>query len=268
MGTKITIITVCFNALEDLKKTVKSVAEQNYENIEYLIVDGDSSDGTKAYLEVQQESFAQSVISFRYVSEPDAGIYDAMNKGTRLATGDFLLFLNAGDCLVEKNTLKNIFGEKDYSKITVVYGNHYSCNGENSRPITAGEPSGLRKTMIFSHQAAFIRRVDQLETPYNPVFNICADYDFFLGVYLAGKRFKHIPEFVSTFQEGGLCQQNINKTTKQVFDVRRAHGLINKKNYLFYVLKRWQYVVRKLIISFYKSNICRNIMRNQDDLFQ
>lgn len=251
MTTKVTIITVCYNALEDLKKTADSVLLQTYQHIEYLVIDGNSKDGTKEYLKEQQLLCASTHIEFRYVSEPDEGIYDAMNKGSRLATGDFLLFLNAGDYLAEKNTIYSIFSGKDYTGVSIVYGNHFSSNGQNCRAITVSEPAGLRKTMVFSHQAAFIRREDQLAHPYNPVYHICADYDCFLGLYLEGKIFLHVSEFVSVFQEGGLCQQSVNKTTKQVFDVRKAHGLINKKNYLYYVLKRWQYVIRMWIKSLF-----------------
>ena len=253
MTAKITIITVCYNALEDLKKTADSVYPQTYQNVEYLIVDGNSADGTKEYLDAQRERFASSHIDFRFVSEPDAGIYDAMNKGTKLATGDFLLFLNAGDCLVDGNVLSDIFSDNDYFDASVVYGNHITSDGVNCRKVQVMDAHGLRKTMIFSHQAAFVRRCEQLKYPYTPQYHICADYDFFLRLYLEGKNFVRVPVFVSVFQEGGLCQQSVNKTTKQVFDVRRAHGIINKKNYLFYVLKRWQYVIRKTIMSFFQK---------------
>ena len=254
MATRITIITVCYNALKDLKKTADSVYRQTYQNVEYLIVDGNSTDGTRTYLDTQQLRFASSHIDFRYVSESDDGIYDAMNKGTKLATGDFLLFLNAGDYLADEDVLSSIFSDNDYSSASVVYGNHITSDGTNFQKIQVMDARGLRKTMIFSHQAAFIRRSEQLRYPYNPQYHICADYDFFLHLYLEGKSFVRVPVYVSVFQEGGLCQQSVNRTTKQVFDVRRAHGIINKRNYLFYWLKRWQYVIRKGVISRFRKN--------------
>ncbi|MBP5219574.1 MAG: glycosyltransferase, partial [Bacteroidaceae bacterium] len=98
----ISVVTVTFNSLPLLKKTMQSVESQDYENIEYLIIDGASSDGTADYLEKYDWR------NIKFVSEPDGGIYDAMNKGIRMASGDYCIFMNAGDCFASPTVVSDV----------------------------------------------------------------------------------------------------------------------------------------------------------------
>ena len=100
---KISVVTVCYNAVNDIEKTILSVINQTYPNIEYLIIDGGSTDGTMDIVNKYKDKI--DVI----VSEPDKGIYDAMNKGIDRATGDWINFMNAGDCFFEKETVNSVF---------------------------------------------------------------------------------------------------------------------------------------------------------------
>ena len=106
---RISVITVNFNNKDGLIKTIESVLEQTYKNIEYIIIDGNSTDGSKDVIENIKEHLSYCV------SEKDNGIYDAMNKGIKQATGDYCLFLNSGDFFVTKNVLSQIFFNKTYS---------------------------------------------------------------------------------------------------------------------------------------------------------
>ena len=119
-GLILSIITVCYNAKEDLAQTVDSVLSQTWRNFEYIVVDGDSTDGTKEYLEQLRPSFKEKNITLRYVSEKDEGIYDAMNKGTLMATRHWLMYLNAGDLFVNASVLRNIFADDPDTQI--LYG--------------------------------------------------------------------------------------------------------------------------------------------------
>jgi len=112
---KISVITVCFNSLEILKKTMQSVETQTYTNIEYIVIDGNSTDGTPEYLKNYNGKLT------KYVSESDKGIYDAMNKGVNMSEGDYVIFLNAGDLFAENLTLEKIFDGKTYDS-DVIYG--------------------------------------------------------------------------------------------------------------------------------------------------
>lgn len=128
---KVSVITVCRNAENVIEKTISSVVEQTYENIEYIIVDGASQDKT---LEIVTRYAEKGNI--KYITEPDRGIYDAMNKGIRMSTGDYLEFLNAGDALINHNVIEKVVDEITKCQADIVYGNilyHYSDGSERTR---------------------------------------------------------------------------------------------------------------------------------------
>src|SRR4051812_40289565 len=108
--SKVSIITVVYNGATSLTKTIESVVAQTYANIEYIIIDGGSTDGTTEII----KQYEQSVNVWR--SEKDKGVYDAMNKGAALATGEWLFFLNSGDCLIDKDTLRDFFQQEPLFK--------------------------------------------------------------------------------------------------------------------------------------------------------
>lgn len=113
---KYSIVTVCFNALEDLKKTIKNIRGQTYSDWEIIVIDGASTDGTLDYL--------QSVLDkrIRYISEPDKGIFDAMNKGIKRSKGNYIIFMNAGDTYVDDNILHDIDDKIDSDSKIIYYG--------------------------------------------------------------------------------------------------------------------------------------------------
>jgi glycosyltransferase involved in cell wall biosynthesis len=113
---KVSIITVCFDAEDDIEKTIQSVLNQTYNDIEYIIVDGKSTDGTMDIIKIYENRIS------KIICEPDKGIYDAMNKGIRAATGDVLYFLNAGDRLCDGNIIEKVAKEFEKSKALIIYG--------------------------------------------------------------------------------------------------------------------------------------------------
>lgn len=122
---KLTIITVCFNAADDLKKTLDSILTQTFTDFEYLVVDGGSKDNTLALLEFYKPLFAKENKVFRYVSEPDQGTYDAMNKGIQLAKGEWINYMNAGDSFYEDSTLHEFFSASSKENAGVMYGDTF-----------------------------------------------------------------------------------------------------------------------------------------------
>ena len=117
---KLSIITVAYNAFAPLQETAENILAQTFTDYEYLVIDGGSSDGTADYLEKLAFRFNGRSIPFHFVSEPDHGIYDAMNKGSRMAKGDWILFLNAGDLFAASDVLEKIFEQS--SDAGVIYG--------------------------------------------------------------------------------------------------------------------------------------------------
>lgn len=171
-----TIITVCFNAAEELEQTILSVINQNFDKIEYIIIDGNSNDGTQEIIQKHINS-----IDF-FLSEPDNGIYDAMNKGLTLAKGKFVNFLNAGDKFISNNILSEIAFEIDIESIKIISGDFVLVGGIHGKevPIATKKISydNLKKDFYACHQSIFISK--SIAREYDLNYVIKADYKWVL----------------------------------------------------------------------------------------
>ncbi len=197
----LTIITVCRNAREALSITMDNVLSQTWRQFEYLAIDGASEDGTPELLEQSQARFSQDRIPFRFVSEKDEGIYDAMNKGCRMAQGTWLLFLNAGDLLAASDVLERVFQEP--SQAQILYGDTLCSYQGRLRLYPALPLKHLEYEMAFCHQSAFIRRELLLSHPYDISYRVCADHRFFLEMYLKGISFDYQSFPISIYEIAG-----------------------------------------------------------------
>ena len=192
---KISVITVVLNDLLGLKRTVQSVLKQRCKDYEYVILDGGSTDGTIEYINnLQIEGIKRS--------EPDAGIYNAMNKAVRLSKGDYCLFLNSGDTFYDDEVLAKAteaIGSSDlYVGNTVEIGNH-KLIGWAPDFLTVNY---LMKTSIY-HQSTFIRRELLVKYPYNESHKIVSDWEFFFERWLQGCSYEKLDFFVSNYYLGG-----------------------------------------------------------------
>jgi len=149
----ITIITVVYNGVEFIERTIQSVASQTHKYIEYIIIDGGSTDGTVDIIKAYKDNITY------WVSEPDKGIYDAMNKGIRAATGDWINFLNAGDTFAGNDTISNIFAGNNYDEVDVVFGNSYKKmgSGELVAVESSADISRLSYAPVYRHSASFVK---------------------------------------------------------------------------------------------------------------
>lgn len=195
---KISVVTVCWNALDLLRKTVDSVASLEYGNVEYLVIDGNSSDGTVDYINGRRD-----VVDV-FVSEPDKGIYDAMNKGARLASGEFVIFMNAGDTFAQADVLDRLLPY--YDGADVVYGSVI----RNGVVKPAEEPHNGHR-MYFCHQSALTRRDCLLEYPFDISHRMSADFKQFKQLYKAGKRFCRTDVPVADFDLTGVSNAQRSK---------------------------------------------------------
>ena len=171
---KFSIITVTYNAESCIEATLKSVKEQTYPQVEHIIIDGGSKDNTLSIIKRYNDRITQ------VVSEPDKGIYDAMNKGIRLATGDYLCFLNAGDTLHEADTLEKMVNGQPAD---IMYGQTAIVNSNREflymRHHTAPEVltwKSFKQGMLVCHQAFFVKR--SLVEPYNLKYRYSSDFDW------------------------------------------------------------------------------------------
>lgn len=196
---QLSIITINYNNREGLIRTIESVESQTWHDFEWIIIDGGSTDGSKELIEEHASSFAY------WVSEPDKGIYNAMNKGIRHAQGEWLQFLNSGDWLCEPNTLKNAF-DKPFSG-DIVYGNVVLIDSEGMRhPCEFIQPISLSFFFVdnINHQSTFIRRELFSTGLYDENYRIVSDWAKWIEWLMEGRRFEHLPLFVCNFDLTGI----------------------------------------------------------------
>lgn len=188
----ISVITVTYNALPALKKTLQSIFAQTYSHIEIIVVDGASTDGTPEYLSTITPSSL-----FYYISESDKGIYDAMNKGVRMAHGEYCIFMNAADTFATPQVLADVivYG----LNADVVYGDIL----KQGIVKVAQEPHNSHK-MYYCHQAVFTRTQCLLDFPFDPLHSMSADFKQSKQLYLAGKSFRHIPVVITNYDVLGI----------------------------------------------------------------
>lgn len=199
MKTRFSIITVCYNASATIRETIASVLGQTYQELEYIVVDGKSLDGTVEIL----QSITDKRLTF--VSEKDSGIYDAMNKGLKMAGGDYLIFLGADDTFYGENTLERVA-----AKLTdgndVVYGDvilkkrQRLYNGAFTR-WTWGHRN-------ISHQCIFYPKSVYTRYQYNEMFKSVADWDYNLRLLIDGIRFTYIGETICNFNDNDGLSSN------------------------------------------------------------
>ena len=238
----VTVITVVFNGEKYLEETIKSVIEQTYDNVEYLIIDGGSTDNTLNIIKKYED-----YIDY-WVSEKDKGIYDAMNKGIDLATGEWLNFMNAGDRFYNNTILNDIFSKPIDIKINILYGNWATLDFLTSKEKIkkAGSLKNLYKGSQFCHQSSFIDSKLHKATKYNLCYKIAADFDFFYKTYKkAPGSFKYFNRTISFIAPKGLSDTNRINTILNFWLIVEKNNKIN-----FYYLKR---VITEILKNYIKK---------------
>lgn len=225
---KFSIITITFNAGSVIEPTLKSVLAQTYTNYEYLLIDGGSSDDTVERAKASGMEFAH------IVSERDNGLYDAMNKGMALATGDYLCFLNAGDAFHEPETLQKIVDAiKDEESLPhVLYGETAEVDTERNfvrmRRHKAPEKldwRSFRHGMLVCHQAFYARR--DIAPMYNLEYRLSSDVDWCIRVMKRAERLVNVDAVVIDYLQDGLSVQRHRESLKERFRVMSRHyGLL------------------------------------------
>ena len=231
----ISIITVVYNCKDDLEMTIKSIIDQTYPNIEYIVIDGNSNDGTIDIIKKYQNKITY------WISEPDEGIYDAMNKGIRQSTGDWINFMNAGDRVYDQNILSSLFIPVPKPSTDIIYGDTefiYTFGKYIRKPASL---TYLKESMIFCHQSSFVRTYLLKKREFNTKYKICADYDFFLFCLKEGKILQYVPSTIAIFdaREG---VSSSNRITRE-----KEFGIISEREQTI----EWKIKYFKFIIYHY-----------------
>lgn len=205
---KYSIITINYNNRDGLRKTIESVINQSYRDYEYIIIDGGSDDGSREVIEEYADR-----ISY-WVSEPDKGIYNAMNKGILKATGDYLNFMNSGDRFYDHCVLENVL---PYLTADIVHGRLFYNSGRE-RSVYLHEAPDMQHFLdnTLNHQSSFIARRLFVDTLYDEHYKIVSDWKFFIEkLILQSCSFVSIPVKVGFFEEGGVSESNSTLDAKE-----------------------------------------------------
>jgi len=201
---RISIITVNYNNKVGLEKTILSIINQDYQNKEYLVIDGGSTDGSVSIIEKYKD-----YINY-WVSESDKGVYHAMNKGIQKASGEYLNFMNSGDCFYASTTLSEIFKEEQMADI--LYGDLFRINDGKILSKKKHDKDASLLTLyhqVINHQSIFSKRELHEKFPFNEELKIIADWDFLIRRMLSGAVFKHTNTVVCLFDVTGVSHKEI-----------------------------------------------------------
>lgn len=197
----VSVVTVVLNADELIEKTIKSVVEQNYPNIEYIVIDGGSTDKTLNII----RGFKDKIDAV--MSEPDKGIYDAMNKGIDLANGEWTIFLNAGDTFYDAHTIETVFND-DTSEFDIIYGDTYLLKNDGSLILEkCGDMKEMWKYNPFYHQSVICKTILLKADNFNRHYKIVSDSEFIYKQYIANKSFLRLDIPISVCLDGGLSRR-------------------------------------------------------------
>ncbi len=214
---KVSIITITYNAEKYLERTIQSIVNQPYPNLEYVIIDGKSKDGTMAIAKKYQANIDT------LISEPDGGLYDAMNKGLRTATGDYIVFMNAGDRIKDADTLEKAM--KGSNGADIIYGLAVNIDeAGNTRPWHKKTPPADRLSpksfmngMVICHQCMILKKA--CTEPYNLSISIAADIDWSIRCMKNVKTKHFYNDVFCLFLEGGVSDEKRWKAVRERFQI-------------------------------------------------
>lgn len=213
----VSVITVCYNSGESLLHTAQSIKSQSYRPLEYIIIDGASTDGTLSVIEQIQKDCSCLGIDLQWVSEKDGGIYDAMNKGVKIARGKWLNFMNAGDTFASAHTVSQVMEIATQDEIDIIYGSTNVMMDFGTVTLRPEHHMLLNRKMALCHQSTLIKASLLHEHPYDLNFHIAADYEFFHWCYVIGKHFRQTEHAIANFEsENGKSSQNRLKMLREI----------------------------------------------------
>jgi len=239
---KLSVITVTYNAEHTLERTLKSVRKQTYPAIEHIIVDGNSNDGTVALIHRYENE------RLKWISEPDKGLYDAMNKGIKMATGDYLCFLNAGDTFYDTDTVQKTFASSDEGHSPDILYGETAIVDDNGRFLHMRRLQAPKKLtwksfkhgMVVCHQAFIVKR--ELVEPYDLSYRFSADFDWCIRMMKKAKNIYNTDLILVNYLNTGMTTANRKASLRERYRIMEKHyGKVS--TFLYHI---W-FVIRAII---------------------
>lgn len=250
---KISIITVSYNAVKTIEQTIQSVVNQTFDNIEYIIIDGGSTDGTINIIKKYEDK-----ISY-WVSESDNGIYDAMNKGIAVATGDYIYFIGSDDWIYDDKVIVNVArkinmngGMDFYCGNVILYDDRYNLIKNRPGDIDVED---IKKGNMYPHQGIFTKS-SIMKQGFNTKYKIAADYEFLLKNILAGRKLFYLDMSIAFYNvNGASSDKNLYLEYKDILS-----NLLHKFDYINPCEKKnLQYSIKKVIKLIIKTLITEKV---------
>lgn len=236
---KVSIITVCYNSAATIEDTIKSVLSQTYQDVEYIIVDGASKDRTLEIIKKYEGKIA------KIISEPDKGIYDAMNKGIHFATSEIIGIINSDDLYASPEVIKKVAGAFVQKDVDAVYGDLIYVDRNDTAKVVRSWPAGefkqtkIRGGWIPPHPSLFVKRtVYDRCGRFNPELKIAADYEFMLRCITKGIRFSYVPEVFVKMREGGFSGRSLKQRMRGWQELRHAWRVNGRAIPPLFILRR------------------------------
>ncbi len=248
----ISVITVCYNIKDEIERTCQSIISQTAHNFEWIVIDGGSTDGTVEILNKYKDKITL------FISEKDSGIYNAMNKGIKKASGDWLLFLNGGDCFAGTDIIEKFIALNGvYQYADIIYGDVNLINLDGTKKIKK-YAYPLTKAYFFSstlnHQSVFIKR-DLFEKYglYNEDYKIISDWEKWIVFIINNCKFMKWEYVISDFYTGGISSKKLSLLNQEINDVNQKYFIAGDLEGHFYQGKKYGLLFNKIPLFYIKK---------------
>ena len=236
---KVSVITVVYNNLEGLIRTADSFFEQTWQEKEYIIIDGGSTDGTAEWIKSRAECLAY------WCSEPDGGIYDAMNKGIAHASGDWICFLNSGDCFVDSDTLESVFSSNLTDDVDVLYGDSIEVSSVSRKVVVANaDVTKMNYYPVYRHGSSFVRTEVQRRYLFDLTrkgqLGYALDWEMIHRMFRGGCCFRKVDRAIESYEQEGVSNHPIRNRWYNYLIT--STGKLNPKKFLYFVYSVLRYI--------------------------
>ena len=247
---KISIIVVTLNTKKNFIKTLKSIQMQIYQNYEIIVVDGNSIDGT-----IQEIKKRKKIIT-KFISKEDNGIYHAMNRGIKLSSGKWIIFMNSGDVFFEKSTLKK-FSSIKYKKADIYFSDTIVQRPKLKYLINSKNFNKNTYLMPFCHQSSIIKSKLFKKKKFSSLYKIASDFDFFYYCFFKKKKFKKLTFVLSRIKSGGLSDINRQQVFSENIHILKKYQKF-RLCFFLYLVKFKQYLID--LIKIFLPELLKNFI--------